>query len=163
MNYTRAKTSNFRVTHVPRCKKRVWDKPATVPARGTESWCRGSWWSRRGSLLAEKTPWSQTSRTSSALLRRASPHPRTGCCPPRNGTSPQASEGQQVKDRNINSEILTFISSHHDTEESSIPIHSIPVFTVTQNTHQAVHVNNEIYLAILKYKNGKTTWDKHTV
>lgn len=80
------------ILSVPRCRKRAWGRPCKVPARETEGWCRGSWWSQRGSLQAEKTPWSQTSHTASAVLHLASLHPHTGRCPPRSDISLMASE-----------------------------------------------------------------------
>lgn len=79
------------VIPVPRCRTWAGGRPWRVPARGTAGWCRGSWWSQRGSLQAEKRPWSRTSRTASAALRPASPRPRSGRCQPRSGTSQQAS------------------------------------------------------------------------
>lgn len=78
---------------VPRCRKRAWGRPCKVPARATEGWCRGRWWWQHGSLQAEKTPWSQTSHTASAVLHLASLRPRTRHCPPRTDISLMASEG----------------------------------------------------------------------
>lgn len=77
---------------VPRCKRRAAGRPGTVPARSTEGGRRGRWWSRHGSLQAEGTSCSRTSRTASAAPRRASPRPHTGRCPPRSGTSLTASD-----------------------------------------------------------------------
>ena len=75
------------ILSVPRCRKQAWGRPCEFPARMTGGWCRGRWWSQHGSLLAEKTPWSQTSHTASALLHRASLHPHSGHCPPHSGIS----------------------------------------------------------------------------
>lgn len=80
---------------VPRCRSQVWGKPCRVPARTTARWCTGRWWWQRGSLRGGRTPWSRTSRTSSAALRQASLLPHTGRCPRHTGTSLAASEGTQ--------------------------------------------------------------------
>ncbi len=83
---------------VPQCRNRAGGRPCKVPAHATGGWWRGRWWSQRGSLLAEKTPWSQTSRTASAALHLASLRPHIGCCPPRSDICLMASEGSKRAD-----------------------------------------------------------------